>query len=139
MVVDYTKGDPIEQILELTDGEGVDTAIEALGSPKTWDAAIRVTNPGGPISNLGYHGEVPEPLQIPLEPFGMGMADKQIYGGLNRGGSERLRRIFRLMQTSKVDPTPMTTHEFSFDEIERAFRMMESKEDGIIRPLIHFD
>jgi threonine dehydrogenase-like Zn-dependent dehydrogenase len=52
------------------------------------------------------------------------MADKQIYGGLNRGGGERLRRIFRLMQTSKVDPAPMTPHEFSFDEIERAFRMM---------------
>jgi threonine dehydrogenase-like Zn-dependent dehydrogenase len=79
------------------------------------------------------------PLEIPLEPFGMGMADKQIYGGLNRGGSERLRRIFRLMQTGKVDPTPMTTHEFGFDEIEQAFRMMESKEDGIIKPLIHFD
>lgn len=47
VIVDYTKGDPIEQILELTDGEGVDAAIEALGSPKTWDAAIRVTNPGG--------------------------------------------------------------------------------------------
>ena len=139
MIVDYTKGDPIEQILELTEGEGVDAAIEALGSPKTWDAAIRVTNYGGPISNLGYHGEVPEPLQIPLEPFGIGMADMQIYGGLNRGGGERLRRIFRLMQTSKVDPTPMTPHEFSFDEIERAFRMMESKEDGIIKPLIHFD
>jgi isopropanol dehydrogenase (NADP+) len=139
VIVDYTKGDPIEQILELTDGEGVDAAIEALGSSKTWDAAIRVTKPGGRISNLGYHGEVPEPLQIALEPFGMGMADKQIYGGLNRGGSERLRQIFRLMQTSKVDSTPMTTHEFSFDEIERAFRMMESKEDGIIKPLIHFD
>jgi threonine dehydrogenase-like Zn-dependent dehydrogenase len=72
-------------------------------------------------------------------PFGMGMADKQIYGGLNRGGSERMRRIFRLMQTGKVDPTPMTTHEFGFDEFERAFRMMESKEEGIIKPLIHFD
>jgi isopropanol dehydrogenase (NADP+) len=69
----------------------------------------------------------------------MGMADKQIYSGLNRGSSERLRRIFRLMQTGKVDPTPMTTHEFGFDEIERAFRMMESKEEGIIKPLIHFD
>ena len=95
--------------------------------------------PGAYLHNLGYHGEVPEPLQIPLEPFGMGMADKQIYGGLNRGGSERLRRIFRLMQTSKVDPTPMTPHEFSFDEIERAFRMMKSKVDGIIKPPIHFD
>jgi threonine dehydrogenase-like Zn-dependent dehydrogenase len=43
------------------------------------------------------------------------------------------------METGKVDPTPMTTHEFGFDEIERAFRMMESKEGGIIKPLIHFD
>ncbi len=68
----------------------------------------------------------------------MGMADKQIYGGLNRGGSERLRRIFRLMQTGKVDPTPMTAHELGFDEIERAFAMMQNKEDGIIKPLIHF-
>ena len=139
MIVGYTKGAPIQQILEFTDGEEVDAAIEALGSPRTWDAAIRVTKPGGRISNLGYHGEVPESLKIPLEPFGMGMADKQIYRGPNRGGSERLRRIFRLMQTGKVDPTPMTTHEFGFDEIERAFRMMESKEDGIIKPLIHFD
>ena len=33
VIVDYTQGDPVEQILELTDGEGVDAAIEALGSP----------------------------------------------------------------------------------------------------------
>ena len=138
-IVDYTQGDSVEQILELTDGEGVDAAIEAFGFPQTWDAAIKATKPGGRVSNIGYHGEVPEPLEIPLEPFGMGMADKQIYGGLCPGGSERLRRIFRLMETGKVDPTPMTTHEFGFDEIERAFRMMEAKEDGIIKPLIHFD
>ncbi len=55
------------------------------------------------------------------------------------GGSERLGRIFRLMQTGKVDPTPMTTHEFGFDEIETAFKMMQEKEDGIIKPLIHFN
>jgi len=45
-----------------------------------------------------------------------------------------MRRIFRLMETGKVDPTPMTTHEFGFDEIERAFRMMESKEGGSSSP-----
>lgn len=67
------------------------------------------------------------------------MSDKQVYGGFNRGGRGWLRRIFRLMETGKVDPTPMTTHEFSFAEIERAFRMMETKEGGIIKPLIHFD
>ena len=42
------------------------------------------------------------------------------------------------MDTGRVDPTPMTTHEFAFDQIERAFDMMTTKDDGIIKPLIRF-
>jgi threonine dehydrogenase-like Zn-dependent dehydrogenase len=137
-VVDFNEGDPVEQIMDLTNGVGVDAAIEAFGFPQTFEAAIRATKPGGRISNIGYHGEVPDPLQIPLAPFGMGMSDKKILTSLCPGGSERMTRLFRLMQTGKVDPTPMTTHEFPFDMIERAFHMMETKEDGIIKPLIRF-
>ena len=137
-IVDYTKGDPVEQIRALTDGKGVDAAIEAFGFPQTFEAAIWATKPGGRISNIGYHGENPAPLQIPLEPFGMGMSDKTIRTGLCPGGSERLGRLLRLMQTGKVDPTPMTTHRFSFDDISTAFEMMTTKADGIIKPLITF-
>lgn len=32
----------------------------------------------------------------------------------------------------------MTTHRFSFDEVERAFHMMDEKTDGVIKPLIEF-
>ncbi len=137
-IVDFTKGDPVEQIMALTGGKGVDAAIEAFGFPQTFEAAIRCTKPGGRISNIGYHGENPNPLQIPLEPFGMGMSDKSINTGLCPGGSERLGRLLRLMETGRVDPTPMTTHHFSFDEIDTAFAMMTDKRDGIIKPLIHF-
>lgn len=139
VIVDFKDADPVEQILELTDGQGVDAAIEAFGFPQTFEQAIRVTKPGGRISNIGYHGEVPDPLQIPLEPFGMGMSDKKILTSLCPGGSERMTRLFRLMSNGKVDPTPMTTHEFSFDQIERAFELMETKEEGIIKPLIRFE
>ena len=44
----------------------------------------------------------------------------------------------RTADSRRVDPTPMTTHEFGFDQIERAFEMMTTKEDGIIKPLISF-
>jgi len=64
------------------------------------------------------------------------MNDKTIHTGLCPGGSERMGRIFRLMQTGRVDPTPMTTHTFPFTEVETAFALMTSKEDGIIKPLI---
>jgi isopropanol dehydrogenase (NADP+) len=137
-IVDYTVGDPVEQILKLTDGKGVDAAIEAFGFPQTFEAAIRVTKPGGRVSNIGYHGENPNPVQIPLEPWGMGMSDKTIRTALCPGGSERLGRLLRLIETGKVDPSPMTTHEFTFDEVEKAFDLMSSKADGIIKPLIRF-
>ena len=47
-------------------------------------------------------------------------------------------RIVRVMCSGRVDPTPLTTHEFDFDDIETAFRMMDTKEDGILKPLIRF-
>jgi threonine dehydrogenase-like Zn-dependent dehydrogenase len=47
-------------------------------------------------------------------------------------------RLLRLLQTGRVDPTPMTTHRFGFDEVEQAFQMMTDKADGIIKPLITF-
>lgn len=137
-IIDFTKGDPVEQIMDLTDGVGVDAAIEAFGFPETFEACVRVTKAGGRVSNIGYHGENPAPLQLPLDAFGLGMGDKTINTGLCPGGSERLTRLMRLMRTGRVDPTPMTTHEMHFDEIERAFELMQTKAEGIIKPLIRF-
>ncbi|MFP3853752.1 MAG: NAD(P)-dependent alcohol dehydrogenase [Anaerolineales bacterium] len=137
VVVDFSEVDPVEEILRLTDGEGVDAAIEALGAQETFEACIKVTRPGGTISNTGYHGEG-EYVKIPRAEWGLGMSDKTIRTGLCPGGKERMARLMRLIERERVDPTKMTTHTFSFDEVDEAFRMMESKEDGIIKPLIKF-
>lgn len=137
-VVDFTKGDSVQQILDATGGEGVDAAIEAFGFPATWEACIAVTKAGGRVSNIGYHGEVPEPLRIDLMAFGLGMADKSIHTGLCPGGNDRMQRIFALVGTGRFDPTLMTTHTFGFGDVERAFTMMANKEDDIIKPLITF-
>ncbi|HSE39261.1 MAG TPA: NAD(P)-dependent alcohol dehydrogenase [Acidobacteriota bacterium] len=138
VIVDFKEVDPVKTILELTDGNGVDSAIEALGSEKTFDACIRVTRPGGTISNIGYHGHG-DYVPIPRMEWGVGMSDKVIRTALCPGGSERMKRLMRLIQKGKVDPTPMTTHRFLFDEVEKAFRMMQTKEDGMIKPLIIFE
>jgi threonine dehydrogenase-like Zn-dependent dehydrogenase len=96
-IVDFTQGDPVEQIMDITGGEGVDAAIEAFGFPQTFEACLRVTKAGGRVSNIGYHGENPAPLQLPLDAFGLGMNDKAIHTGLCPGGNERMTRILRLM------------------------------------------
>ncbi|MFD1646926.1 NAD(P)-dependent alcohol dehydrogenase [Haloarchaeobius litoreus] len=137
-IVDFSEVDTVEAIMELTDGEGVDAAIEALGSNATFQDCIEVTKAGGVISNVGYHGEG-ETVDIPREAWGVGMAEKDIVTSLCPGGRLRLQRLLRLLEQEKVDPTRMTTHEFAFDEIDEGFHLMESKEEGIIKPVIRFD
>ncbi|NHX37570.1 MULTISPECIES: NAD(P)-dependent alcohol dehydrogenase [Halolamina] len=137
-IVDFEDGDPVEQIMGLTDDEGVDAAIEALGRSETFEQCVKVTKPGGTISNCGYHGEG-EYVNIPREEWGVGMAEKDIKTGLCPGGRLRLQRLLRLLEADRVDPTKMTTHEFPLEEIDEAFHLMETKEDDIIKPLIDFD
>ena len=137
VIVDFTKENPVEAILKLTGGKGVDSAIEALGSAKTFAACVSVTRPGGTISNVGYHGDG-DSVPIPREAWGVGMSDKTIRTALCPGGSERMSRLLRLIETGRVDPLALTTHRFQFSDIEKAFTMMQTKQDGMIKPLISF-
>jgi isopropanol dehydrogenase (NADP+) len=137
VIIDFTKTDPVEEVLRLTDGQGADSAIEALGSQTTFENCIKATRPGGTISNAGYHGKG-DYVMIPRLAWGVGMSDKTIRTGLCPGGKERMKRLFRLLENGRVDPTLMTTHTFKFADLEKAFHMMETKEDGMIKPLITF-
>lgn len=136
-VVDFQETDAVETIREMTDGEGVDAAIEALGTDTTLQDCIRAVKPGGTVSNVGYHGDG-EFRHIPREEWGVGMAEIDIVTDLCPGGSLRIKRLLRLLETGRMDPTKMTTHEFEFEDIETAFEMMDEKSDDIIKPLIHF-
>lgn len=136
-IVDFTTTDVTERIMELTGGEGVDTAIEALGNDATFQTAIKVTKPGGTVSNTGYfgHGEF---VHIPRAEWGVGMANKTIASGLCPGGRLRMQRLLQVLASGRVDPTLMTTHTFSFNEIERAFEVSDQKLDDVVKPLITF-
>lgn len=137
VIVDFTKVDPVEEIRKLTGGVGVDSAIECLGGQITFEICVKATRPGGTISVVGYFGEG-DYVKIPRLDWGVGMSDKTIRTGLCPGGKERMVRLMRLILTKRVDPTLMTTHTFKFDEVDKAFSLMKSKEDNIIKPLIVF-
>ena len=53
--------------------------------------------------------------------------------------AERMGRLMRLIETGCVDPLAVTTHRFRFGDIGKAFEMMRTKEDGMIKPLISFN
>ena len=137
VIVDFSTEDVVGRINEITDGQGVDAAIEAIGADEVFQNAVRATKAGGTISNIGYHGRG-DSVHIPRLEWGVGMAEKTIRTGLCPGGRLRLQRLLTLLQTGRLDPTPLTSHTFAFPELGRAFEIMDKKLDGVIKPLITF-
>lgn len=64
IVIDHATDDPVATILQLTNGRGVDAAIEALGTQATFEACLRVLRPGGTLSSLGVYSA---DLRLPLD------------------------------------------------------------------------
>jgi threonine dehydrogenase-like Zn-dependent dehydrogenase len=125
-----SKDDAVGKIRELTGGRGVDVAIEALGMQTTFENALKVLRPGGTLSSVGvYSGH----LLVPVDAFGAGLGDYTIVTTLCPGGKERMRRLMRLVEAQRVDLTPLLTHTFTLDQIDRAYELFGSRRDQVLK------
>jgi alcohol dehydrogenase len=132
-VVDFKASDPVAEIMRLTDGRGVDVAIEALGTQTTFESALRVLRPGGTLSSLGVYST---DLNIPLDAFAAGLADLKIVTTLCPGGKERMRRLLAVVASGRVDLKPLVTHRFKLDQIEAAYDLFSHQRDGVLKVAI---
>ena len=118
------------RIRTLTKGRGVDVAIEALGTQETFENALRVLRPGGTLSSVGvYSGH----LKVPLDAFGSGLEDIKIVTTLCPGGKERMRRLMRLVESHRIDLSPLLTHVFELEDIAKAYELFGSHAQGVLK------
>jgi threonine dehydrogenase-like Zn-dependent dehydrogenase len=132
-VVDFKAGDPVEQIMALTNDRGVDVAIEALGTQGTFESSLRVLRPGGTLSSLGVYSS---DLTIPLGAFAAGLGDLKIVTTLCPGGKERMRRLLDVVSSGRADLKPLVTHRFKLDDIEAAYDLFANQRDGVLKVAI---
>jgi alcohol dehydrogenase len=132
-VVDFRSEDPVEAIMRLTDGRGVDVAIEALGTQATFEACLRSIRPGGTLSSLGVYSS---DLKIPLSTFAAGLGDHTIVTTLCPGGKERMRRLMNVIRSGRADLRPLVTHRFRLDRIEEAYDLFAHQRDGVLKVAI---
>jgi threonine dehydrogenase-like Zn-dependent dehydrogenase len=132
-VVNFKEEDPVAAIMRLTEGRGVDVAIEALGKQETFEWCLDVTRPGGTVSSLGVYGGK---LEIPTEAFVYGIGDKKIVSTLCPGGKERMRRLMELVRHGRLDLSPLITHRFALDDIEEAYELFGNQREGVVKVAI---
>jgi alcohol dehydrogenase len=133
VVIDFHKNDPVEEIMRLTGGRGVDAAIEALGTLATFESCLRILKPGGTLSSLGVYSE---DLTIPLSAFHAGLGDNKIVTSLCPGGKERMRRLMNIVASGRVDFKSLVTHRFSLERIEDAYDLFANQRDGVLKVAI---
>lgn len=135
-IVNYKDGDIVTQIMNLTDGKGIDRVIMAGGGAETLAQAVSMVKPGGVISNINYHGSG-ETLPIPRVDWGCGMAHKTIKGGLCPGGRLRAEMLRDMVMYNRIDLSKLVTHVYhGFDHIEEALLLMKDKPKDLIKAVV---
>ena len=132
-VVDFSRVDPVEEIMRLTGGRGVDVAIEALGTQSTFESCLKALRPGGTLSSLGVYSQ---DLTIPLGAFAAGLGDHRIVTTLCPGGKERMRRLMAVVVSGRVDLGGLVTHRFKLEDIEKAYDLFAHQRDGVLKVAI---
>lgn len=135
-IINYRNGGIVDQIMEKTQGKGVDKVIIAGGTCDTFIDAVKILKPGGIIGNVNYLGEG-DFVKLPRADWGVGMGHKTIRGGLMPGGRLRLEKLISLLVTKRLDVSKMLTHRFDgFEGLEEALMLMKNKPQDLIKPVI---
>lgn len=119
----------VERIMELTDGKGVDLAVEALGRAVTFEGCLAVTRPGGTVSSVGVYADV-ETLPLPSS---IAYRHKRIVFSMCPSGTERLEYLMTLVESGAVDLTPLWTHDMELAQIVEGYDQFRSRRDGTIK------
>jgi alcohol dehydrogenase len=120
-----------DQVLALTDGLGVDVAIEAVGVPETFTMATVIVRPGGNVANIGVHGKSVDlalnELWIQNIDISMGLVNTNTLG-----------MLLKLVAEHKLPAEKFVTHEFSFDQMLEAYEVFGHAADhDALKVLIH--
>jgi len=120
-----------EQVLALTDGLGVDVAIEAVGIPETFTMATVIVRPGGNVANIGVHGKS---VDLALNELWI----KNIDISMGLVNTNTLGMLLKLVAEHKLPAEKFVTHEFSFDQVLEAYDVFgHAAEHDALKVLIH--
>jgi alcohol dehydrogenase len=113
-VVNSADEDWVDQVKAMTDGFGVDVAIEAVGLPATFDACTKIVRPGGSIANVGVHGA---PVELALQD--LWIMDLSITTGLVSTNTTPM--LLKLVAQDKLAAASVATHHFTFEQMLDAY------------------
>ena len=112
--INSSRENALEKVMQFTKDRGVDTAIEAVGIPDTFELCTAIIGAGGHVANIGVHGK-----SVTLHLETLWSRNITITTSLVDTVSTPL--LLRTVQSGKIDPNQLITHHFKLDQIMEAY------------------
>ena len=116
--------DTVAEVLALTDGLGVDVAIEAVGYPETLLSAAAMVRPGGTVANIGVHGA---PVEVPMQDLWI----QNISITMGLVDTVSIPTLLKMVASGKIPSEKMGTHTFTFDQLDEAYDVFKNAADNL--------
>lgn len=113
-LINSADGKAVARVLELTGGEGVDVAVEAVGVPATFDICQSILAPGGHLANVGVHGT---PVELRLEK----LWDRNITLTTRLVDTVTTPMLLKVVGSGSLQPGKLVTHRFALDDVMAAY------------------
>jgi alcohol dehydrogenase len=109
-------GDPEwkAKVMAMTDGFGVDVAVEAVGIPATFEMATQIVRPGGHVANVGVHGK---PVQLRLQDLWI----QNINISMGLVNTNTTPMLLKLVAQGKLNVDKFVSHHFKLNDMMAAY------------------
>ena len=129
-LINSTDGGAVQRVMDLTAGQGVDVAIEAVGVPATFDICQAILAPGGRLANVGVHGVA---VTLHLEK----LWDRNITITTRLVDTTTTPMLLKGVGSGRLQPRKLVTHRFALDDIMQAYETFEhAAREGALKVIL---
>lgn len=130
-------GQIVNRMKELTDGNGAQRVIECVGAQWPLDLASDIIGERGRLVIAGYHQDGPR--QVNLQHWNwLGLDVVNAHERDPRQYVRGMREAVDAVVAGRIDPTPLLTHSYALDELDRALNDVETRPDDFVKGTILF-
>jgi threonine dehydrogenase-like Zn-dependent dehydrogenase len=125
----------VEQVMRHTQGHGCERVIEAVGKQEALDVASDLTAERGRLLIAGYHQDGLRQVNMQLwnwrglDVINAHERDPAVY-------VEGMRQAVAMVESGKLDPSPLYTHTFPLDRLGEALEAAANRPEGMLKALV---
>lgn len=121
-----------DRVMDITNGEGANVVIDAVGLPQTFEAGVEIASPAGFVVLLGFNA-------TPSAIAQMHITKKELTIVGSRLQTNQFEQVVPLINEGKLTHNGLITHEFSIDDVQEAFQFVEQNPEKVRKAVIAFE